>query len=534
MTKIAGAQVVVIGAGASGLATATLLADRGAQVSVVDRGERPGGRAGVLTLPEHPGFRWDTGPSWYLMPDAFEHFYALLGTSAEKELELERLDPGYRFFPEGCAPLDIPHGKEEVAALAESLEPGAGAVMRSYLAQAGEVYDIACRRFLYTTFESPAPFLHLSVARRALLLLRLLSTSLEGWVHRQVHDTRLRQLLTYPAVFLSGEPRTVPALYHLMSHTDLVQGVRYPQGGFAAVMASVRRLAEERGVRFLQRTEATRILTTPQSQVRGVRIRREDGAEEDIPADHVVSTVDRRHSELDLLPPAQRTWGPRHFEKQNPGIGTVLVMAGVRGELPQLRHHNLFFRREWEKDFAQVRRPMRWDPRTDLASEVPWSRSIYVSVTSKTERDVAPAGHENLFILVPVPADPRLGHGDLHHPEASPAVAHIQREVLALIARWAGIPDLAERVVVSRSLGPLDFLEQHHAQSGGAIGPAHTLRQSAFFRGAVRSAKVANLWYAGATTRPGVGIPMCLISAENVLKGMEGDRSCGPLDVSLR
>lgn len=529
MSRVSGAKVIVIGAGAAGLATAALLADRGAEVTVVDRGDRPGGRAGVLELPDYPGFRWDTGPSWYLMPDAFEHFYGLLGTSAEKELVLERLDPGYRFFPEGHPPLDIPHGVERVSALAESVEPGAGAAMRAYLRSAGEVYEIACRRFLYTTFETPAPFLHLSVLRRVGLLLRLLCTSLETWVHRRVADTRLRQLLTYPAVFLSSEPRRVPALYHLMSHTDLVQGVRYPQGGFAAVMESFRRLAEARGVRFVQRTSATRILTSPEGAVRGVRVLREGSTTpETLLAEHVVSTVDRRHSELDLLPQSRRTWSPRYFDRQDPGIGTVLIMAGVRGLLPQLRHHNLFFRRDWEKDFAQVRRPLRWDPRSDSPSEVPFSRSVYVSVTSKTERDVAPPGHENLFILVPVAADAQLGHGDLRYPEASPAVAHIQREVVGMLAEWAGIPDLAERIVVSRSLGPLDFLEHHHAQSGGAIGPAHTLRQSAFFRGAVRSAKVENLWFAGATTRPGVGIPMCLISAENVLKAMEGDRSCGP------
>lgn len=199
-------------------------------------------------------------------------------------------------------------------------------------------------------------------------------------------------------------------------------------------------------------------------------------------------------------------------------------MLGVRGQLPQLLHHNLLFSDDWSDDFAVVYDGPQAS-RPDGAS-----RSIYVCNPSKTDDTVAPKGHENLFLLVPVPADPALGRGNAYG-EPSVQVEAIADAAIAQLAEWVNIPDLADRIVVRRTLGPADFASRYHAWSGGAIGPAHTLKQSAFFRGKNVSSKVKNLYYAGATTVPGVGVPMCLISAENILKRLDGDVSPGPLDV---
>ena len=133
---------------------------------------------------------------------------------------------------------------------------------------------------------------------------------------------------------------------------------------------------------------------------------------------------------------------------------------------------------------------------------------------------MAPEGCENLFVLVPVPAEERFGHGDAYGAVASPRVSEIAAAAVAQLADWAGITDLQDRIVVQRTLGPSDFAEQYNSWSGGAVGPAHTLRQSAFFRGRNVSRKLSNLYYAGGTTVPGVGVPMCLISAQNVITRM--------------
>jgi phytoene desaturase len=157
-------RVVVIGGGIAGLATAALLASRGHRVDLVEKNDELGGRVGSI---ERDGFRFDTGASWYLMPEVFDHFFSLLGTSAEAELDLTVLDPSYRVFFEGHRdPIDLRPDRAHNRALFETLEPGAGARLDAYLRSAEETYDIALRRFLYSNFDSPASFLHLDVVRR--------------------------------------------------------------------------------------------------------------------------------------------------------------------------------------------------------------------------------------------------------------------------------------------------------------------------------------------------------------------------------
>jgi phytoene desaturase len=228
-----------------------------------------------------------------------------------------------------------------------------------------------------------------------------------------------------------------------------------------------------------------------------------------------VSTADAHVTES-LLPPRAPRRSARWWRRRNPGPGAVLALLGVRGELPQLAHHTLFFTDAWEEGFDAI---YGSEPR------IPDPASLYVCRPSATDASVAPAGHENLFVLVPTPADTAIGGGGDERVERAADAAIRQ------ISEWAGIPDLAERVVVRRTIGPADFEREYGSWRGGAIGPAHTLRQSAIFRGSTRARGVPGLLLAGATTVPGVGLPMCLISAELVLKRVRGDRSAGPSEV---
>ncbi|MGO1885191.1 MAG: phytoene desaturase family protein [Citricoccus sp.] len=527
-------RIVVIGGGIAGLATAALLARDGHSVDLVEARDAFGGRAGTW---EQDGFRFDTGPSWYLMPDVFERFFGLLGTSAAAELDLRQLDPAYRVFfepdsgpsggtasppaPPSAAhterdPIDISAQTATNVERFEAVEPGAGRALERYLASARDTYDVALRRFLYTSFTSISPFLHADVVRRAHRLVPLLLGSLERFVARRFREPRLRQILGYPAVFLGSSPDRTPSLYHLMSAMDLTGGVLYPQGGFGHLMDVLVRLARENGVRLHAHTAATEILTETdrghrgrgrRARTIGVRVRDQTpggGSERVLPADVVVSTADLHHSETTLLPRELQTYPESWWDRRTSGPGGVLVMLGVRGSLPELAHHSLFFTRDWPANFAAI-----------AGGTVPDPASAYVCRPSATDASVAPAGHENLFILVPVPADPGLGHGGTDGG-GDPAIESIAEAAIEQVSQWAGVPDLAERIVVRRTVGPADFAEDLGSWRGGILGPAHTLAQSAFFRAGNASRRVAGLYYAGAGTLPGIGLPMCLISAELV------------------
>lgn len=515
-------RAVVIGAGISGLAAAGLLSRDGYDVTVLERNEAVGGRAGAI---RRDGFRFDTGPSWYLMPEVFEHAFRMLGTTSARELDLQVLDPAYRVFGEGHeTPLEIRSDLEDTVRVFEAVEAGSGDRLRRYLGSARRIYHLSVRDFLYTSFTDLRPLLSRQVLRELPALAWHLLRSLETQAGRVAQDIRLRQILGYPAVFLASEPRSVPSLYHLMSHLDLTDSVQYPQGGFTTIIAAFQRLAVRHGAQVRTQAEATEITTredpdTGRARTTGVRWRDADGVLHHESADVVIAAADLHHVETQLLPRPLQSYPQRYWERRTMGYGAVLVLLGVRGELPQLAHHSLLFTSDWDANFdAILGRP----------GHVPETTSIYVSRTTATDPDAAPAGHENLFVLVPVPADPSMGRGG-DDGTGSPAVEAVADQVIAQIADWAQIPDLPERIVVRTTIGPGDFAADLNAWRGSALGPSHTLRQSAFLRGHMRSQTVDGLHYCGSSTLPGVGLPMCLISAENVLKDLRGDTSTGPL-----
>jgi len=519
--KVPARRAVVIGGGISGLASAALLARDGFSVTVLEQRGQLGGRAGSW---EQDGFRFDTGPSWYLMPEVFDHFFQLLGTSADAELDLEKLDPGYRVYSEGYDdPIDLRADGEANIALFESVEPGAGRRMRKYLASSEDTYAMAIRRFLYTTFQDLTKLAAPDVLRRLPKLARLLIEPLSTFAESAVKDRRLWQVLGYPAVFLGTSPYAAPSMYHLMSHLDLADGVLYPKGGITEVISAVERVARREGAKIIAGAKVERIVVED-GHVTGVVHRDRAGAQHTAPADLVVSAADLRHTELQLLDAEHRTYPAAHWAKRDPGPSAVLVYLGVDGPVPGLLHHTLVFTEDWKANFGAIFGADR---------HVPDPASIYVCAPSETDASVAPRGSSNLFILVPLPADLSIGKGGIDGA-GDYEVERIADRAIDVVAERAGVPDLRDRIRVRRTIGPRDFADDYNAWSGSMLGPAHTLKQSAFFREKNASAKVDGLYYAGASTIPGIGLPMCLISAEVLLKRIHGDTSTEPLPAPLR
>lgn len=510
-------RIVIIGGGIGGLAAAALLAREGHDVVLLEQQSAFGGRAGSW---EKDGFRFDTGPSWYLMPEVFDHFYELLGTTAEAELQLVQLDPAYRVYAEGeNEPVDVSADVHETLETFERLERGSALRVAKYLDRAREIYDLAKQRFLYSTFVKLGPVFRGEVLANGPRLARLLLEPLDRLVNRTVRDIRLRQVLGYPAVFLGSAPGLAPSMYSLMSHLDLVDGVFYPEGGFTEVIGSIERLARLAGAELRSDTAVRRIVVTDGAAT-GVELA--DGTV--LEADLVVSAADLHHTETVLLTESEsRSYPEEYWQNAVAGPSALLMYLGVEGELPELEHHTLFFARAWADNFEAI---FGTPPR------VPETPSFYVCKPSGVDPSVAPEGAENVFVLVPLPADPELGHGGVDG-EGDELIEQLADRVIASLAEWAGIPDLATRVVLRRTVGPGDFADDLNAWKGTALGPAHVLKQSAFFRPGNMSKRVSDLYYVGSSTIPGIGLPMCLISAEVLVKRLRGDTTAGPLPTPL-
>ena len=507
---------IVVGGGIAGLASAAILAKSGMKVQLFEAREKVGGRAYIW---QKDGFTFDMGPSWYLMPDAFDQFFKLMGTTAAKELDLVRLDPAYQTIFEGQPePVMIYENLAKNLATFEAIEPGSAAALQRYLDSAEDAYKLASRHFLYTNFQNMKSFVHKDVVKRAGRFIKHLLTPLDTFAGKHVKDARLRKILNFPAVFLGASPFDTPSMYHLMTHIDMNVGVFYPQGGLYTVIEAVERLAKAHGVEIHTNSPVNKIEVGDDGAVRGVRV-----GEAHYEADVVIANADLHFVETQLLEPKYQTLPEKWWKNKVPGPSALLLYLGVKGRIETLDHHTLLYAEDWTKNFDEVFH------KADGKRKVPNPASLYICAPSKTDPSVAPKDHENIFVLVPAAADPSIGRGGIDRA-GDPAFEAEADRIIEQIADWCKIPDLAERIVVRRTMGPQNFVEELNAWSGTALGMAHTLKQSAFFRPKNKSAKVKGLYYAGHHSIPGIGLPMCLIGAELVYKRLVDDRSAGPIE----
>jgi len=481
---LAETRVVVVGGGFAGLSGAALLARAGADVTLLEKNDHLGGRARVWDC---RGFRFDMGPSWYWMPDVFERFFGLFGRRVDEFYGLTRLDPSYRvvFGPEDV--VDVPAGVDAVAKLFERLEPGAGDELLSYLDDAAYKYERGMGEFVHKPSLSLLEFTDPTMLW-ALIRLQMLQ-SFRGHVERHFEDTRLRQIMEFPVLFLGSTATETPALFSLMNHADIALGTWYPEGGIGAVVNGMARLATEEGARLVTDAAVSRILV---EEGRVVGVETDTGGV--FPADVVLAGADYHHVEQELLAPEHRQYSRKYWDTRTLSPSSLIFYLGVEGRIRGLEHHTLFFDEPLDEHAEAIYESPRWPERP----------LFYVSATSRTDRDVAPEGHESLSILIPVA--PNL-------PDPDATRERYYDLVMTRLERYVG-HTIRDRVVLKRSYAHTEFRDDYNALGGNAYGLANTLRQTALLRPRLRSRKVEGLYFAGQLTVPGPGVPPAVISGE--------------------
>ncbi len=499
-------KAIIIGGGIAGLASAALLAKKGFDVTLVEKNESVGG---VASRFEAQGFSFDMGPSWYLMPDVFQNFFQLLGERVEDHLDLVRLDPSYRIFFQGGEKFDFASDFERDAPIFDKLEPGASAQLAKYLKLSKKQYEIALGGFMYRNADSPLDFLNKQVATEGREL--EVFSRMSDYVAKFFKSDEVQKIMEYQLVFLGSSPYNTPALYNIMSHIDFSMGVWYPRGGIHQIPLALQNVGLQHGAKYLLSSPVARILTKTatgkgRARVRGVRL--EDGRE--LEADVIVANASIQHIEQKMLAPGLRKFSPRYWESRTLAPSALILYLGIKGRIESLTHHNLLFSRDWKTNFGQIFDSPAW----------PDEPSLYVCAPSVTDSSTAPEGHENLFVLVPIAAGLPYDQAILD--------SYIQK-TLETIEREMGVPDLRERIVFQRVFTVKDFESRYNTYKGTALGLAHTMKQTALLRPNNISRKVEGLFYAGANTNPGIGMPIQLISAELAYKRIIGDRSPGHL-----
>ena len=474
-------SVLVIGAGVAGLSTAAFLAKAGCQVRVLDKNSSLGGRARIF---EADGYRFDMGPSWYWMPDVFERFFAQFGKRVADYYSLQRLDPSYRVYWHEQV-VDVPADLGQLRTWFDSIEPGAAKQLDKFLAEAAYKYEVAMRKLVYMPGISVREFIDIDLIKGALRL--DVFVSMKKHVARFFKDRRLQQLMEFPVLFLGAMAEHIPALYSLMNHADMVGGTWYPDGGMVRLPMAMGDLCSELGVVFQLNEEVVQLETTAR------RVQQVVTDKAEYTADIVIGAGDYQHIET-LLPVDKQSYSAAWWDSRMLAPSALLFYLGLDGRLNDVRHHSLFFDADFEQHAAAIYEQPRW----------PQDPLFYMCAPSVSDKTVAPAGKENLFLLMPVTAG-------LSDHQALRGKYYTQ-----LLQRLEKVFGSVPTVEYCRSYAQNDFMRDYHSFKGNAYGLANTLWQTAMGKPSCRSRKLDNLFYCGQLTVPGPGLPPALISGELV------------------
>lgn len=477
--------IVIVGAGIGGLSAAIRLAARGLRVVMLEQNPIVGGK---MYTHHADGFYWDTGPSLLTMRHVFEDLFASANHNLNDYVELLPIEPLTRYFYGDGTVFNATRDLSEMVRQIEALDVRDVEGYIDFLAYAARIHRITSPSFIYEEPISLRTFTTLSIPD---------VMKIEPWrtlhqaIARRVRTPKLQQLLGRYATYVGGSPYQAPATLSVVAHVELAAGLWYPRGGIHMLADAMRRLAEELGVEI--RTEArVQEIMVADDTVTGVRLG--DGSV--LNASTVVANVDVMTVYRKLLPQTSKVARRlRRLSRIEQSCSGFVLLLGVEGEFEQLIHHNIFFcddyRREFEDIFTRCIPPQ--DP------------TIYINISSKTDRAHAPDGCENWFVLINAPP----AGGAYDWATQGPAYRDL---VLATLADH-GV-DVRSRIRSERIITPIDLEQMSGAFQGALYGFSSNSAMNVFRRPHNRSAEVAGLYFAGGTTHPGGGVPMVTLSGK--------------------
>ncbi len=494
------ARVVVVGSGLGGLAAAAVAQARGHQVTLLDKNPWLGGKAAVLDLPAPDGsgaFRFDMGPTILTVPRVLRRIFAEAGRDQERDLPLIRLDPQWRCFFDDGSRIDLVEGVKPMAAAMDAFAPGRGlgAGYERFQKVAEHLHGVSEKFFFWKSVEDLFDTVDWRSnmqpnTMRDVLSLRMGQTVAKV-IRGHVPDERLAQMLDHFCQYVGSNPYMAPAVLCSIGDMQAAEGVWYPVGGTRAVAEGLAKLAGDLGADLRPGVEVTGFDVEDGRE--GERVRGVFCGSERIPCDAVISNMDAIRTYTELVGGGTgEKYARKGFE---PACSGVVLYLGLNKRYDHLGHHDFVFSRDAEEEFDAIYR--RGEPAPDPTA--------YLAAPSGTDPSVAPEGGEALYVLVHAP-HLRPGHD---WGKMFPAYRQV---ILDKLKRTAGLEDIEERIVVERSLTPVDIHERYKVLDGAIYGLASHGAYLGAFKPGNRSKAIGGLYLAGGAAHPGPGMPMVMMS----------------------
>jgi phytoene desaturase len=492
-------RVVIIGAGPGGLAAALLLARAGADVTVLERLPRVGGRSGTLAA---EGFRFDKGATFFLYPQILTEILAACGFNLRDEIDLIRLEPMYDLIFEDEGTI---HASSDPAALARQIARFSAedaAALPRFMADNRAKFE-AFRPILQSPFASARDLLS-PAAFKALALLRPFQ-SVDADLARHFKDPRVRLAFSFQSKYLGMSPFKCPSLFTILAFMEYEYGVFHPRGGCGALMETLAKLAQRLGARIKTEEPVEEILFNGRRAV-GVRT-----AQGEYRADALVINADFASTMARLVPNRlRRRWTNRRLARKKYSCSTFMMYLGVDGRFDHLAHHNILLARDYARNIAEI----------EAGRITPSAPSLYVQNACAIEPERAPPGASTLYVLVPVS----------HQTKAIDWARERARFRARVLERLEllGIEDLEHRLLFEKIVTPDDWRGEQ-IYRGATFNLTHSMSQMLHKRPHNRFEDLERVYLVGGGTHPGSGLPVIFESARISAGLLAGDLGLEPV-----
>ncbi|RYD81907.1 MAG: phytoene desaturase [Sphingobacteriales bacterium] len=476
-------SAVIIGSGVAGLAIATRLALQGFEVNVYERNAYPGGK---LSMFEKDGFRFDAGPSLFTQPDHIEELFEAAGEPIENYFQYKPVSITCKyFFEEGKvinAFADNDLFEEELQQ--QVAEPAGN--LKNYLSASEQLYNDVGSIFLNYSLHKRSTWFHKRIIKAlGTVKLSYLFSSFNKYNKKKFSSPEAQQIFNRFATYNGSNPYKAPAMLSLIPHLELNRGVFYPQGGMISITNALYKLAQKKGVHFHFNTGVQYIIHT-EGKAKGIVVNNEN-----IAADVVVSNADMYFTWKQLLNRADKA---RQILKQERSSSALIFYWGINKQFPELDLHNIFFSKNYQQEFATIFAGKKIHP----------DPTVYVNITAKQETSHAPAGKENWFVMINVPANTGQDWDTLKQQARQYIIDKINRQLNT---------DIEALIASETVMDPVLIEQQTGSFMGSLYGSSSNTKMAAFKRQPNFTSAIKNLYCCGGTVHPGGGIPLCLKSA---------------------
>jgi len=491
-------SVIVIGAGIGGIAAAAHLAQRGFKVTVIEKNDGPGGRCNRFV---QQGHHFDSGPTLFVMPLLYEAEFKALGASVHEMLELQRVDPTYHLVFDDGSRLALTSDMKRMQEQLEGFEPGGFQGLLRYMEEGHRHYHLGMDRLVNKDFRSAFEFFSFG----NLPLLFSLKPLKRHYSNMSAYfdDPRLKAAFTFQDVYMGLSPYEAPATFSMLPYTELAHGVWYPKGGMYQVVGALVKLAQEAGVEFLFDTAVEQIQVNG-SAAKGVVL--EDGRF--LRGDAIIANADLPYVYQNLLPANGMS---ERLKRKRYSCSTVSFFWGVDKTYPSLPPHTLFLADDYRGNFDSI-----MDQLT-----LPQDPSLYIHAPTRLDPTLAPNGEDTLIAIVPV------GHLDENGEQDWRSIRDEARQAVFDRLAQIGITDLEDHLKFEVNYTPLSWRKRYNLVKGATHGLGHTLTQLGYMRPRNRHPEYHNLYFVGASTHPGTGMPTALVSARLTAERLSDDHGLG-------